>query len=432
MSDLSSASDKLPRATSGLSGKASPLSEQVRSLRIPQAEYGRSRFPWFPWLLCLIFAGTTSWLGYRLYLKSTELKKLDSAGPVTSADVATDIIPVSEAKVAAMGEVALASKGYIIPAHQILVSPQVSGRLVKLNVEEGRRVAKGDVLAEIESTEYRADVSRSQAALELARQGLLELQNGNRPEEIEQSQAELSEAEASLKQLQAEWKRNQQLLRSNVVTEQDFEVTESRYRAVQRRVERLRFGLKLMKDGPRVERVESARAEMNQKESELVKAQWKLDNCLIRAPISGTILKKNAEEGNIVNPVAFNGSFSICEVADLSDLEVSLDIQERDVARVHPGQRCTVRTDAFPERVYQGVVSRLMPIADRAKGAIPVRVKLIVPAEEEGVYLKPEMGANVLFLNDEIAGTEGTPEVPTDVQPASPASPPSNAALPST
>ena len=63
-------------------------------------------------------------------------------------------------------------------------------------------------------------------------------------------------------------------------------------------------------------------------------------NCTIRAPISGTILKKNAEEGNIVNPIAFNGSFSLCDMADLSDLEVDLSIQERDIARIFPGQKC--------------------------------------------------------------------------------------------
>ncbi|MCO6456426.1 MAG: efflux RND transporter periplasmic adaptor subunit [Pirellulaceae bacterium] len=134
----------------------------------------------------------------------------------------------------------------------------------------------------------------------------------------------------------------------------------------------------------------------------MIKAQWRLDNCTIRAPVSGTILRKNAEEGNIVNPVAFNGSYSLCEMADLADLEVELNIQERDIARVFRNQRCEVRAEAFPDRVYQGFVSRLMPIADRAKGAVPVRVKLNVPKDEEGVYLKPEMGAIVAFFAESV------------------------------
>ena len=176
-------------------------------------------------------------------------------------------------------------------------------------------------------------------------------------------------------------------------------MAESQFWAMQRRVQRLEYSLKLMQLGPRIERIEVARAEVQQAEADLARSAWRLSNCTIRAPIAGTILKKNAEQWNIVNPIAFNGSFSLCEMADLSDLEVDLNIQERDVSRVFQGQRCQVRAEAFPDRMYQGVVSRLMPIADRAKGAVPVRLKVTVPANEEGVYLKPEMGVIVTFFS---------------------------------
>ena len=189
-------------------------------------------------------------------------------------------------------------------------------------------------------------------------------------------------------------------------------------------MEKLKYSLKLMQLGPRVERIEIAKAELAQAEAEVVKAQWRLGNCTIRAPVTGTILKKNAEEGNVVNPGAMNGSFSLCDMADLSDLEVELYIQERDISVVQVGQQCRVRAEAYPDRIYQGVVDRLMPIADRGKGAIPVRVKLRIPPEEEGRYLKPEMGAIVTFLNERAAVAAsaedaGAPqELPaTEVQP---------------
>jgi HlyD family secretion protein len=199
--------------------------------------------------------------------------------------------------------------------------------------------------------------------------------------------------------LLSQWKRNVGLRGTKTVSETDYEQSESQFKAMDRRAARLSNNLKLMQDGPRVERIDVARAEVLQAEADLAKAQWRLGNCTIVAPISGTILKKNAEIGNVVNPSAFNGSFSLCEMADLSDLEVDLSIQERnDLARVYKGQKCKIRAEAFPDRVYDGVVSRLMPIADRAKGAVPVRVKLSVPPEEEGMYLKPEMSAVVSFL----------------------------------
>ncbi|MFO0885181.1 MAG: efflux RND transporter periplasmic adaptor subunit [Pirellulales bacterium] len=318
------------------------------------------------------------------------------------------------------GAIAYESKGYIVPAHQILVSPKSAGMIVSLNVEEGRhRVTKGDVLAMLENiTDYKADLDRLRSSV-LARE---------RPEEIHQAEEELAEAEAQLVQSDQQYRRDQDLKRRNneLVTDKELEESESRFRMQQKKVSRLGFALALMKLGPREERLAAARAELDQAIAEAAKAEWRYGNCTIRAPISGTILKKNAEEGNIVNPGAFNGSFSLCDLADLSDLEVDLSIQERDISRVFVGQKCSLSVDAYPNRFYEGYVSRLMPIADRAKGAVPVRVKVIVPAEEEGVYLKPEMGAVVRFLKEEEAAPmvpAATPNVPAteSTKPAPPA-----------
>ena len=140
---------------------------------------------------------------------------------------------------------------------------------------------------------------------------------------------------------------------------------------MERRVQRLQLALKLVEEGPRVERINVARAQVGQAEAELAKAEWRLDNCIIRAPISGTILKKNAEEGSLVNPIAMQGFYSLCEMADLSDLEVELTIQERDISKIFKDQKCKVRAEAFPDRVYEGYVSRLMPTADRGQGSDP-------------------------------------------------------------
>jgi multidrug resistance efflux pump len=224
------------------------------------------------------------------------------------------------------------------------------------------------------------------------------LEKGSRPEEIEQARADLAEANAQQKQLQADYKRAAEMLAKKVLSREQYDATESKFLAMERRLQRLKMALKLMEEGPRIERINVARAQVKQAEAELAKTEWRLDNCVIRAPISGTILKKNAEEGSLVNPIAMQGFFSLCEMADLADLEVDLTIQERDISKISVGQKCKIRADAFPDRTYDGYVSRLMPMADRAKGAIPVRVKINVPPNEEGVYLKPEMGALVSFL----------------------------------
>jgi multidrug resistance efflux pump len=132
---------------------------------------------------------------------------------------------------------------------------------------------------------------------------------------------------------------------------------------------------------------------------------WKLENCIVRAPTNGIILTKKAEQGNMVNPSAFsNGlSASLCEMADLTRLEVDLAIAERDISRIFQFQDCQVWAEAIPERKYKGFVSRIMPTADRSKGAVPVRVRICrVSREEEGNYLRPDMGAEVRFFNQKM------------------------------
>jgi multidrug resistance efflux pump len=294
------------------------------------------------------------------------------------------------------GEIALESKGYVTPVHQIQVSPKVSGTIVRLHFEEGQRVQKGSILAQLETTDYQADYDHTLATVEAARQRLLELSNGNREEEKGRSEAALREAEEQHSQLRDEAGRVRRSGRA--VSAEEAVRIESRRRQAEHKVRQLREEYRMMLEGPRRERIEAARFDLRAAEAELAKAKWRLDNCTIRAPISGTVLTKIAEEGNIVNQLALNLKGSLCDMADLSDLEGDLVIQERDVAKVYKGQRCKIRSEAFPDRVYEGTVSRLMPIADRAKGAIPVRVKVMVPQEEEGIYLKPEMGIIVSFL----------------------------------
>jgi multidrug resistance efflux pump len=381
------------------------LSERVQSLRMPETGITRrSRKHVLPWMLCVVLLLATFWRG-GLALNAVPASAPADADADDSTEVGQNATSSAVATSSASGgtaaangrRVVLESKGYIIAAHQILVSPKVSGTVTRLTFEEGKRVKKGDVLAEIEDIDYRTDCDHALGECELAKQKLLELEHGNRPEEIAQAKAQLEESEANLTTLEADWMRIQKLREAKVATPADYDSSQSKYRAMVRQIERLRFAYNLMLAGSRKERIDQAKADLLTAQSNVEKAKWKLDNCKIRSPVTGTILKKNAEEGNLVNPIAFSGSVSLCELADLSDLEVDLTVQERDISNVFKGQRCVIRSEAFPDRVYNGVVSRLMPIADRAKGAIPIRVKLSVPREEEGVYLKPEMGAVVTF-----------------------------------
>lgn len=334
-------------AADGTNGPGASLRDRVKALRLPESAAGGARSTWLPWTLCVVFGFSTLVLAMR------------GNRPAATPEPAKAPVSTSDS-IASSGDVVHESKGYIIPAHQIQVSPKVGGIVEELYIEEGKKVKEGDILAVLEKNNYQFAVNRAEAMLESARF------------------AE-KEAEHQRQQLYLEWKRNNNLKTGNALATREFEQADSAYKGIERRLDKLK-------------------ADIRQAEAEFATSKWNLDNCTVRAPVSGTILTKKAERGNIVNPIAFNISASLCDMADLADLEVDMTIQERDIHSVFVGQQCRVRPEAFQERVYEGTVSRLMPIADRAKGAIPVRVKVKVPATEEGVYLKPEMGVIVSFL----------------------------------
>jgi multidrug resistance efflux pump len=375
--------------------------DRVRSLRLGQAapRGGGGKLPWF---LCIVLLLSTAGLGYRAFLSpASSPAPGDQAGKGALGDApkAPGVKP---------GEVVLESKGYIIPRHQVQVSPKVSGMLMTLYVEEGKRVKKGDVLAEVEDVDYKADYDRAVASVDLAKRRLEELErNQERMEKL--SAAELAETQALLTQYKLDYDRNRRMFQagSTTVAQRDFETAEALYRSTERKAARLALALEQIKNGERIDQMRERRAEIAQYQADADKAKIHLEWCKVTAPISGTILSKGADVGALVNPVAFNIASRICDMADLLDLEVDMSIQERDVANIVVGQECKVMPEAYQKDLaflkthpdgYKGSVSRLMPLADRAKGAIPVRVRVEVPSEEEGVYLKPDMSAVVSFF----------------------------------
>jgi RND family efflux transporter MFP subunit len=139
-------------------------------------------------------------------------------------------------------------------------------------------------------------------------------------------------------------------------------------------------------------RVEVARAEV-------ALAQYRLDGTAVRSPVDGIVLAKRAEVGMRIDPRAASVPASLCDLADPRSMEAEVWVLERDLAKVAKGQACVVRVDAVPNATYRGRVVRLHPVADRARGAVAVRVRLEKPAADE--RLRPELSATVQFMAKE-------------------------------
>jgi len=160
---------------------------------------------------------------------------------------------------------------------------------------------------------------------------------------------------------------------------------------------------RLSKIGPREEEIASARGALEQAQGQLAYAESQLDATQIRAPVTGTILERTAEKGELVTAqfaaAADSGGprGSVVTLADLTDLQVELDISQNDFAKLGPTQKAVLTTDAYPDREYKGQINEIAPMANRQKATVQVKVKVLNPDD----YLRPEENANVRFLADE-------------------------------
>jgi HlyD family secretion protein len=142
-----------------------------------------------------------------------------------------------------------------------------------------------------------------------------------------------------------------------------------------------------------------------------------LDATVIRAPVTGTILERAAEKGELVTSgfasTAEGGPQGlVVSLADLNDLQVELDIAQDDFAKLGPRQKGVVTVDAYPDLKWDGVIAEISPQANRAKATVQVKVQILNP----DAHLRPDMNATVKFLADETKHTASQPQgvfVPT-------------------
>ncbi len=394
------------------------LRNRVQQLRLDtqlgSAKAGRGGgAAWLPWALAGVLALTWAGVGVRGY-RAAPADANVAVAPTDGKPATATPSPGGTAPVAEPGTIQIEVKGYLVPAVQVAVSPiDVAGQLIELNIKEGEYYKKGDVLARIDPQNYEFAVAEAGQFLAATREKLtaaLEKRNELRPESVRQVEkdqilAQLNEAKAVLARADDEFKRLDRIKDS--ISSREVDTARNDFLAAQARTARFTADLQVLTEGPRKQRmagadadVAQAQADIKGAEARLASARWRLGNCTIRAPIAGTALSKKSEVGNLVNPLAIAAAAgSVCELADLADLEADLEIPERDISKLRVGQVCRVRADAYPDRQYAGRLDRIMPIANRAKSIVNVRVKVALPADEKpGTYLKPEMGAVVSFL----------------------------------
>ena len=310
-----------------------------------------------------------------------------------AVDVATVSPSVERSSTAPAGTPVLTASGYIVARREAIVSSKIQGRLLELRVEEGSQVQNGEVIARLESTDFVASVARAQA-------------------QIQQATATQSSADASIQRAEAdvaEARRqlgvSERLIADKLVPRDQLDANKSRVTLAEAALAQAR-----------AERQRSI-ASVAQAEADLTYANAQLQNTVIRAPFSGTVVRKMAEVGESVAPIPpgvniSTASGAIVALADLATLEMEADVNEANVAKLVEGQPAEITVEAFPDRKYKAVLRQVIPTADRTKATVLTKVTLI----DKDKDLKPEMSAKVTFLEPQRADAP----VAVDAAPAKP------------
>ncbi len=361
--------------------------DPLATLRINRAPTGRRRSGWFGKLvlLCLFVGlaagGAWAWDKYGEELTRPEVRTV-----------------VAQLQAAVAADSVLSAQGYLKSEKQASIGAKVPGRVLKVYVREGQSVAPADVLAELEHADIDQTLKAMQASLEAKDASL-----GAMRQMEEKARADLVEVETTLEQDEREYSRAERLRKTGSVTETEFERAESKRKASRSRRDSVKAALAVSKS-----RQIEADAQLRESQARFHEAEQQRENLFVRAPFAGIVISKEAEQGESILPGgmgAASGRGSVVTLADLLHLEVEADVKEDYVSRVKKGQPVNITVDAVPDRRFSGRVRTIIPMGDRAKGTVKVKVLLdeaevaeVNDPQSETFTLFPEMAATVYFL----------------------------------
>lgn len=259
------------------------------------------------------------------------------------------------------------ASGYLESRRQAKIGARAPGRIEVVHVEEGSRVKKNDVLAVLEHADLDAALAATAATLSRAK-------------------AAREEQRILIAQNEREFRRMKALLERKSISESEHDHGKFQFESA-------------------VARLESLNADVLLAEARLREAEQLKENMFIRAPFDGTVISKDAEVGESILPGGMgeaSGRGSAVTIADLEHLEVDCDVKEDYISRVNPGQSSEVAVDAVPGKRYQAVVRKIIPMGDRARATI--KVKVAITDVDERLF--PEMSATVYFLPDTNSSAE--------------------------
>ena len=351
-----------------MASSTSKSSDALASLRIERGEEKKSGVFWKLLLLTAIVGG--GWFAWQKYGDQASTVLSENQNFITDALQKTPEVRLASVKVkkGRAADAVVVATGYLGSQRQARIGARAAGRINIVLFEEGDVVEKDQLLAELDHKDMDASLAAAAAS-------------------VDRSKALLAEQSVMIEQSKAAWQRAQRLKKSGL-SESEYDQARFAYKAALAKFESMKTEIEL------------ARAQRSQSEQ-------LRENMFIRAPFNGTVISKDAEVGESIMPGGMGGGSgrgSVATIADLNNLEIECDVQEDFISRISVNQEAEIAVDAVPDKKYYGKVRMVIPMGDRARATIKVKVAI----EDADELLFPEMSGTVFFLpaDDELEASD--------------------------
>jgi RND family efflux transporter MFP subunit len=280
----------------------------------------------------------------------------------------------------------LNATGDIAPMMQVDLSPKVSGYLERINVNLGDSVRQGQVIAQIDRTEFLQKVKEIEAKVAQAKANLSELEAGSRPEELRQAEEAVKQAQSRFDNAKLQQERIEALFKRQVISKKEADIAEMDYTVAEAQLAVSQQNLKLVREGARQEVREASQAKLKEMEALLAQEQIRLQNTLIIAPFQGEIIRKYIDAGALASP-----STPIVNLVHTLTLKIVANVREKDIPLLKPAMKAKIQTEAYPDRVFEGKVARINTGLDLSTRTLQAEIEI----PNSSRLLKPGMFARI-------------------------------------
>ena len=311
----------------------------------------------------------------------------------------------------------ISATGVVEPNFKVEVKSKASGEVLSFPMLEGDKIKKGTLLLQLDKSDEKRNVDKAQADLSSATAKLrkaetaLTLQKTKYETDLKTSQSEVQSAITNLKDSEDKFKRQIDLFKQKVVSQESLDSAQTLYKVNQQNLIQAESQFQAAKDSihditMKENEVELVNTEVIRARIALEEVEERLEETEIFAPITGVIIEKLVEEGQIIASGIsnVNGGTALATIADMSRLFIIADIDETDIGSIKIGHKVTITADAFSDRKFKGLVKRIAPQGLVENSITIFKVKIEVLGKGRKI-LKPMMSANIDIVTEHVENT---------------------------